>query len=84
MTARRPIGTIVGKLVATPDEVEMLSLMLREVRHVMRTGEQLSIGVDPFTNGEGLHLGFHYNGNGWTRAIEGRFNRVRKRVRRAR
>jgi len=83
MTTKRPMGTIVGKLVATSDEVEMLALMLREVRHVMRTGQQLSISVDPFVAGDGLHLGFHYNGDGWTRPLEGKFNRARKRARRA-
>jgi hypothetical protein len=78
-------GTIVGKLVATPDEVDLLATVLREVRHAMATGDQLSILIDPYAAGDGLNLGFHYNGSGWTRSIGssgGGIRRARKRVRR--
>lgn len=75
-------GLIIGRLVATQDEVQMLELVLREVRHVMSTGEQMQINVDPFAHGSGLHLGFHYNGSGWTRELSGSFKPARKRTRR--
>ena len=66
---------------ATDAEQRLLSNVLREVRHVMATGEQLNILVDPYIHGNGVHVCFAYNGAGWTDSIEGTFQRSRKKLR---
>jgi hypothetical protein len=66
----------------TEAELALLDRVLREVRHAAATGQQLSFTFDPFADGTGAHLGFHYNGDGWTSTIEGSFKKRRKRSRR--
>lgn len=62
----------------TPAEEELLALLLREVRNVMTTGEQLGIYVDPYADRSGLSVCFAYNGAGSSTRIEGAFRRARK------
>lgn len=69
--------------VQTEAERDLLALVLREIRHVAATGEQLSILVDPFAAGDGANVCFSYNGDGWSTALKGRLTRRRKRSRRA-
>lgn len=67
----------------TPAEAKFLELVLREVRHVMSTKEQLAIHVDPYVDGSGLDVCFAYNGEGWQTPIDGVVRKQRKRTRRA-
>lgn len=65
MSAAKPFAT------ATPAELKLLALVLREVRHVRATGEQLSIIVDPHTSPRlsGANVCFSYNGRGWSTEV---------------
>lgn len=65
----------------TDAEHQLLLLVLREVRNVMSTGEQLSIIVDPWSLGGGAHVCFAYNGSGWSTSVEGPLRKGRKRRR---
>lgn len=52
----------------TAAEAKLLALVLREVRNVLSTGEQLGIYVDPYADSSGLS----------SQRIEGAFRRARK------
>lgn len=57
----------------TAGELELLAMVLREVRNVQATGEQLSIHVDPChpLKAGGASVCFAYNGRGHQWDFEG-------------
>lgn len=73
-------GTIIGRLVATPAEAEVLELVLREMRHARSIGRQLMVTIDAWTAepGNGVNVFFGMDASGWSTSVEGRFNRARK------
>jgi hypothetical protein len=65
----------------TAAEQILLAQVLREIRHVVKTGEQLTIIVDPWRSTRGVNVFYSYNGSGWSCHVEGVFRAARKRTR---
>jgi hypothetical protein len=63
--------------VTTATEVELLKMVLREVRYAAATGEQLSIIIDPFVREPGMNVSFHYSGLGWSAELNGKIHKTR-------
>lgn len=62
-----------------PAEVELLVLVLREVRHATATGEQLNVTIDPWALGGGLNVFFGHSSRGWSTEVVGPVRRRRAR-----
>lgn len=65
-------------LTATAAEAEVLTLVLRELRHAMSTGEQLSIHIDPWASRAGVYVGVALCPAGYQTEVTGEFKRRRR------
>jgi hypothetical protein len=63
----------------TPAEEQLLAELLVAVRKAVRTGHQLSITVDPWVAGDGVHASIMFDPSGYQVTIPGRFRARRAR-----
>lgn len=62
----------------TDAETEVLSLVLRELRHANAINKQLTILVDPFFMGDGANLVFSYNLAGCDYEVNGKIGQAKR------